>query len=100
MDIELIKNKYLRISTFKKHNLFKPYGGSEKFDLVLLRNVLIYFTKEDQEKVLKNIFNCMSSDGYLIIGESESLSQVHCDFESVSPLIYRIKNSSKNKKVA
>jgi len=75
--------------SFKKHNLFKSFNNNEKFDLILLRNVLIYFTKENQKRVLANIHRCLSSDGYLIIGESESLSRIGADFESVSPLIYK-----------
>jgi len=75
--------------SFKTHNLFNSFKNNEKFDLILLRNVLIYFTKENQQKVLANIHRCLSSDGYLIIGESESLTRIKTDFESVSPLIYK-----------
>jgi chemotaxis protein methyltransferase CheR len=74
---------------FESHNLFRAFEHNEKFDLILLRNVLIYFNKEDQEKVLSNMYKCLAPDGFLIIGESESLYRLETDFESVSPLIYR-----------
>ena len=74
---------------FKTHNLFNPLKSNYKFDLILLRNVLIYFTKKDQEHVLANIHNSLSPKGYLIIGESESLGRIDTQFEFVSPLIYR-----------
>ena len=74
---------------FKQHNLFNQFQSSVKFDLILLRNVLIYFKREDQEKVLDNITPLLSDRGILIIGESESLSYIRTSFESVEPLIYR-----------
>ncbi|MEM9446618.1 MAG: protein-glutamate O-methyltransferase CheR [Verrucomicrobiota bacterium] len=75
--------------SFRAHNLFQPFNASEKFHLIFLRNVLIYFTKKDQEIVLANIRKSLSDEGLLIIGESESLAQIHSEFELVSPLIYR-----------
>lgn len=85
---------------FNTHNLFDRFKENEKFDLILLRNVLIYFNKEDQQRVLKNIHKHLSTDGYLIIGESESLSQLETNFESVSPLIYKSKIKSKVEEAA
>ncbi len=79
---------------FKPHNLFSWLKSEEKFDLILLRNVLIYFTKSDQEIVLANIHRSLASDGCLIIGESESLIHLKTDFESVMPLVYRPKSST------
>ncbi len=74
---------------FKTHNLFRPSGHSRKFDIVFLRNVLIYFTEKDQEHVLSHVHNSMRDDGILVIGESESLARLKTGFESVAPLIYR-----------
>jgi chemotaxis protein methyltransferase CheR len=85
---------------FQTHNLFNSYKSNQKFDLVLLRNVLIYFTREDQEKVLKNIFNCLNPNGFLVIGESESLTRIDSDFVLISPFIYRPKNENDIEKVA
>lgn len=85
---------------FKTHNLFDRFQNDEKFDLILLRNVLIYFTKEDQEKVLANIHRNLSDDGYLIIGESESLTQLSSSFESIMPLIYKPKQCRGNEGAA
>lgn len=74
---------------FSTHNIFKPYRHTSKFDIVLLRNVLIYFTKPDQEKALQNVDRSLQSDGVLVIGESETLSPLNTNFSSVAPLIYR-----------
>lgn len=55
---------------FQTHNLFHSFSSSEKFDLILLRNVLIYFKTDDQEKVLSLLASKLSADGILVIGES------------------------------
>lgn len=44
------------------------------FDLVLCRNVLIYFSKELQDRVFDKIYRSVSKQGYLVLGESECLS--------------------------
>lgn len=80
---------------FQQHNLFQSLqSGVDRFDLVLARNVLIYFKADDQEKVLSRILPRMSEDGVLIIGESESLSQLSLPLKSVEPLVYNIDQAS------
>ena len=44
------------------------------FDLVLCRNVLIYFSRELQDRVFSKLYRSLSPKGYLILGESESLN--------------------------
>lgn len=43
------------------------------FDLILCRNVLIYFSKDLQKKVLNNFGTALNEKGYLVLGESEML---------------------------
>jgi len=74
---------------FKEHNLFSPFSSSETFDLVLLRNVLIYFDKGNQERVLINIRKRLSPDGVLIIGESETLRNLDVEFNPICSAVYR-----------
>jgi chemotaxis protein methyltransferase CheR len=84
-----VKPNIKRRINFKLHNLLKPLASGGPFDVVFLRNVLIYFTEEDQEKILANTHQQLRPDGTLIIGESETLKSLRCDFEAVEPLVYR-----------
>lgn len=86
-----ISDKVKQHLTFKPHNLFATAPNTNHFDLVLVRNVLIYFKANDQEKVLQNLERSLVNDGVLVIGESESLSHIKTDFEHLEPLIYRKK---------
>lgn len=74
---------------FSVHNLFTV--KKEKYDIIFLRNVLIYFSCEDQEIVLNNISKAMHDKSILIIGESESLNRLNTPFEFKSACIYKLK---------
>jgi chemotaxis protein methyltransferase CheR len=73
---------------FQLYNLFDKPLVTKKYDLVLIRNVLIYFELSDQERVLSNIHKTMKLTSTLIIGESESLTRLTTPFSYESPLIY------------
>lgn len=74
---------------FKRHNLLEKLKGTGPFDAVFLRNVLIYFTNEDQETILRHVLDLMTPTGTLFIGESETINRLDTGFEPVEPLIYR-----------
>ncbi|WP_322070524.1 CheR family methyltransferase [Paraburkholderia bannensis] len=75
--------------SFRQHNLYAVPRDLGQFDLVLLRNVLIYFDLDGQQAVLSNVRRAMKPDAVLIVGESESLSRVSTGFTFEQPLIYR-----------
>ena len=82
---------------FSQLNLFSSAPATEKMNLVLLRNVLIYFTASDQERVMNSVHRRLDSNGVAIIGESESLNSLQTSFESIAPTIYRPCGSSISK---
>ena len=73
---------------FHPHNLFTV--KKEMFDIIFLRNVLIYFTGEDQEKVLKNVARSLKEEGTLMIGESESLNRLDTPYEFKTACVYKL----------
>lgn len=74
---------------FREHHLHKRLDGATRFDITLLRNVLIYFDEPGQCGVLENVRRAMSPNSVLIIGESESLTRLNVGFDFEQPLIYR-----------
>ena len=64
-----------RMATFKAVNLKEPSQTRAlgKFDIVLCRNVLIYFDHAAKEQVLWNIYDALADDGLLLVGHSENL---------------------------
>ena len=69
-----IKDEIRFMAQFKQINLMKPLLGLGKFDVILCRNVMIYFTQEDRRKIYSNLSRLLEPDGYLIIGSTESLA--------------------------
>jgi chemotaxis protein methyltransferase CheR len=67
MDKSLIENV-----SFREHNLVNGPAFS-KFDLILCRNVMIYFNQTLQNQVLKLFHESLFKYGYLIVGSKESL---------------------------
>jgi len=63
--------------TFRKHDLVLGEVFN-KFDLVLCRNVMIYFNQTLQNEVLKKFHEGLFKYGYLAIGSKESL--IWCDY--------------------
>ena len=64
---------------FSANDLLSPQTGVPEesiygsFDLILCRNVLIYFSAEHQKQVLEKLYNALASGGVLVLGDSETL---------------------------
>jgi chemotaxis protein methyltransferase CheR len=71
-----INDQIRAMVNFRKFNLMAPFTGLGKFDVVLCRNVAIYFTLEDRKKLFNKIADVLEPDGYLIIGSTESLTGI------------------------
>jgi chemotaxis protein methyltransferase CheR len=60
----------------------------DSFDIVICRNVLIYFDNQSISKIAKNLFDRLHSHGYLIVGVSESLIGQSLPIQHLGPSIY------------
>jgi chemotaxis protein methyltransferase CheR len=56
---------------FQYANLCAPLVQLPEFDLVLLRNVLLYFSQHDRGAVFSDVHQKMMPDGYLVLGNAE-----------------------------
>ena len=90
-----IKDELRAMAQFKKMNLMKPFVGMGKFDIVLCRNVMIYFTTEDRRKIYQNIAKVLEPDGYLLIGSTESLvndTDLYASNKYLNSVFYQFKS--------
>ncbi len=71
-----IKDKIRAMATFRKLNLMLPFTGLGKFDIILCRNVAIYFTLEDRKMLFNKLAQSLEPDGFLLIGSTESLTGI------------------------
>lgn len=74
---------------FKYINLNNDIHFNEQFDIVFLRNVLIYFSKEKQGEILNKICKTIKVGGYLFLGYSESTIDFKLPITYIQPSIYK-----------
>jgi chemotaxis protein methyltransferase CheR len=58
--------------TTQQLNLAAPFPPMPVFDIVFLRNVLIYFDMDTKRDILRRVSSRISPDGYLLLGSSET----------------------------
>lgn len=87
---DLLISKSLRQHVqFMSVNLTQPFPDLGEFDVIFLRNVMIYFDVETKRKIVQQMLPHLRKEGYLIISHSESLNGVSSEYKAVSPSIYR-----------
>jgi len=76
--------------TLKHINLMdSTYDVHEKYDVIFCRNVLIYFDRATQEKVINNLLTHLNPGGYFFIGHSESLTGMNVNVKHIKPTIFQ-----------
>lgn len=85
-----ISPKLRSMVTFKRINFMDDdLGISEKMDIIFCRNVVIYFDKQTQQKLMRKFHKQLRPGGYLFIGHSETLSGLDVNFKAVASTVYR-----------
>jgi len=75
---------------FRRLNfLEEDFGFREKLGVIFCRNVLIYFDRQTQHRVLSKFCRHLAKGGYLFVGHSETLNGLDLPLEQVAPTIYR-----------
>ena len=69
-----ISDEIKRCVTFKQHNLLKDKYPDD-MDLIVCRNVVIYFTEEAKEQVFKGFNKSLKTEGVLFVGSTEQIIQ-------------------------
>lgn len=79
-----------RLVQFRQLNLMDAdYGMHETMDIILCRNVIIYFDRETQFTVLSRLCRCLRPRGYLFMGHSETLNGFDLPLRQVAATVYQ-----------
>lgn len=90
-----VRPELQRLITFERINLLEgswPVKGP--LDAIFCRNVMIYFDKPTQAKILKRFVPLLRSDGLLFVGHSESLLHVSDTFQLLGRTVYRLAHAN------
>jgi len=81
----------MELVTFAQSDLYCT-GSYPKSDMIMCRNVLIYFEQKQQAKIINGFVDALPSGGIFVLGKSENLlGQTRKPFQTVCPVerIYR-----------
>lgn len=69
-----VKEELMKNILFFQHSLLSS-GTLNEFNLILCRNVFIYFNDSLQERMLKNFYDSLDNNGFLVLGKSEGIQR-------------------------
>ena len=85
----LLSQSLRKRTHFVHANLKSNLGQLGEFDIIFLRNVLIYFDRETQQSVVNSLIRQLKPGGYFIVSRSETLNNITDKVSSVMPSIYQ-----------
>lgn len=83
------KKELRALVEFRRMNLMEPVPQIGHFPLIFCRNVMIYFDKPTQQRVVDRLAGCLEPGGYLLTGHAESLMGIEHGLKYVQPAVYR-----------
>lgn len=78
-----------KLSLARLNLMDESYSVGDPFDMIMCRNVMIYFDKQTQAKVLKRLCDRLKPGGYLFIGHSESITGIELPLMTVANTVFR-----------
>lgn len=85
----LVRRELRERIEWQSHNLLESAVHLGQFDVIFLRNVLIYFSQATKQRVLDQVVAQLKPGGWLIIGHAESLHGLNTPLKTVRPSIFR-----------
>ncbi len=77
-------NELRSIIEFRRINITEPFASLGGFDVILCRNILIYFDDDTKRKIMRQMHQLLSPEGYLMLGACENVQGMGVDFESMT----------------
>ena len=77
----VLKDEIKKMVEFRQMNLFKPWPILPMFDVVFIRNVMIYFDVETKKSILKRIRQCLQPQGCLFLGTAETTLNIDPEWQ-------------------
>ena len=79
-----------RTIEFRRLNFMDTdYGVTEKVDAIFCRNVMIYFDRPTQQRILNRLASHLCPEGYMFVGHAETLHDMNLPLKPVAPALYR-----------
>lgn len=86
--VRVIPELHRKVSFGRLNFMDNYYQVQENFDVIFCRNVLIYFDRETQEKVISKLCSKLKPGGHFFLGHSESITGMHLPLKQIKPTIF------------
>jgi chemotaxis protein methyltransferase CheR len=87
--VRIVPELRKRVRFGRLNFMAEDFGLPEQVDVIFCRNVIIYFDKKTQEKLMVKFCRYLNPGGFLFLGHSESLHGYDTPLVQVAPTIYR-----------
>lgn len=93
-----VRQELMSMVEFRQLNLHDAqWAISGPFDVIFCRNIMIYFDKPSQAKILKHFVSYLKPDGLLITGHSENFTYISDDFVLRGQTVYTLRGAAQPK---
>jgi len=91
-DVVRVKPEYRKRINYKRINFMDESYGllKQDYDIIFCRNVLIYFDKPTQERVIRKFISHLRPGGLLFLGHSESIMGMDVPLRQIQPTVYQV----------
>lgn len=69
-----IRDEARAFARFEQHNILEQFPGRKSFDLILCRNVLLYFNQQTRTHTFNRLAEALAGDGFLMLGAGETVA--------------------------
>ena len=87
--VRIVPELRARVKFRRLNFLDGDFGLREPLDIIFCRNVIIYFDRQTQARLLQRFFTHMRAGAHIFMGHSETLSGLDVPLVSVAPTVYR-----------
>lgn len=75
--------------TYGRLNLTEHWPLKGPFQIIMCRNVMIYFNRQTQHELVNKFHQMLEPGGYLFLGHSESIPKENKNFKNIAPAVYQ-----------
>lgn len=84
----VVRPQLREMCEFRRHNLLAALPGP-RHDVVVVRNVMIYFDRESKKVAVRNLISALAPGGFLVVGPADGIFDLLDGLEKQSTFVYR-----------
>ncbi len=87
--VRIVPELRRKLNFMRLNFMDEVYSAPSGFDIIFCRNVLIYFDRQTQEKVINKLCRHLRPGGFFFLGHSESVTGIDVPLKQIKPTVFR-----------